>query len=52
VIELDLTPHQMGLRCRRGVITAEDGVVTSVEMEEPGKFEVSSADACLANLKK
>jgi peroxiredoxin (alkyl hydroperoxide reductase subunit C) len=51
-IELDLTPHQMGLRCRRGVITVDNGVVTSVEMEAPGKFEVSTAEACLLNLKK
>ena len=51
-IELDLTAHGMGMRCRRGVITAEDGVVTSIEMEAPGKFEVSSADACLLSLKK
>ena len=46
-IELDLTAHGMGMRCRRGVITAEDGVVTSIEMEAPGKFEVSSAEACM-----
>jgi peroxiredoxin (alkyl hydroperoxide reductase subunit C) len=51
-IELDLTAHQMGIRCGRGVLTIEDGVVTSVEMEAPGKFEVSSADACLIGLKK
>jgi glutaredoxin/glutathione-dependent peroxiredoxin len=51
-IELDLTPNGMGMRCRRGVITAEDGVVTSIEMEAPGKFEVSSAEACLVNLTK
>jgi len=51
-IELDLTAHAMGLRCARGVITVDDGVVTSIEMEAPGKFEVSSAEACLIGLKK
>jgi peroxiredoxin len=51
-IELDLTANGMGMRCRRGVITAENGVVTSIEMEAPGKFEVSSAEACLVGLKK
>jgi glutaredoxin/glutathione-dependent peroxiredoxin len=51
-IEVDLGAHGMGLRARRGVIVVEDGTVTSVEMEAPGKFEVSSADACLINLKK
>ena len=51
-IELDLTQASMGVRCQRGVFTLEDGVVTSVEMEAPGKFEVSSADACLIGLQK
>ncbi|HLL20762.1 MAG TPA: peroxiredoxin [Kofleriaceae bacterium] len=44
-------PH-LGLRAARGVLTIEDGVVTSIEMEAPGKFEVSSAEACLAALGK
>ena len=51
-IELDLTAHGLGLRCRRGVFTVEDGVVTAMEMEAPGKLEVSSAEACLIGLKK
>jgi peroxiredoxin len=51
-IELDLTQASMGVRCQRGVFTLDDGVVTSVEMEAPGKFEVSSADACLIGLQK
>lgn len=51
-IELDLTAHSMGLRCQRGVIVVEDGAVKSIDMEAPGKFEVSSADACLIGLKK
>ena len=49
-IELDLSVAQMGLRCRRGLITAKDGVVQTVAMEAPGKFEVSGADACLLSL--
>lgn len=44
-------PH-MGLRARRGVMVLEDNVVKSIEMEAPGKFEVSSAEACLASFKK
>ena len=51
-IEADLGAHAMGLRARRGVMVIEDGTVTSVDMEAPGKFEVSSADACLISLKK
>ena len=42
----------MGVRSRRGLLMIEDGVVTSIEMEAPGKFEVSSAEACLIGLKK
>ena len=45
-IEVDLAGPHMGLRARRGLITVKDGVVTSVDMEAPGKFEVSSAAAC------
>jgi glutaredoxin/glutathione-dependent peroxiredoxin len=44
-IEVDLTKAQMGLRARRGLLTFTDGKLTSIEMEEPGKFEVSSAEA-------
>jgi peroxiredoxin (alkyl hydroperoxide reductase subunit C) len=51
-IELDLTAHQMGVRAARGVLMIDDGVVTSIDMEAPGKFEVSSADACLIGLQK
>lgn len=51
-IELDLDKAQMGLRAQRGVFVIEDGVVKSVEMEAPGKFDVSSAEACLVNFKK
>lgn len=51
-IELDLTPHGLGVRAARGVFTIDNGVVTSVDMEAPGKFEVSSAEACLVGLKK
>ena len=49
-IDQDLTKANMGLRCRRGVIVFDDGVVTSIEMEAPGQFDVSSAEACLAKL--
>ena len=51
-IELDLTARGLGVRANRGVFTIDNGVVTAVDMEAPGKFEVSSADACLLGLKK
>ena len=49
-IETDIPT--MGLRARRGLFTMENGVMKSVEMEEAGKFEVSSAEACLAHFGK
>lgn len=49
-LELDLSVAQMGLRARRAALSVEDGVVTRVDAEEPGKYEVSGAEACLARL--
>jgi len=49
-LELDLSAAQMGLRGRRAAIEVVDGVVKRVDVESPGKFEVSGADACLARL--
>ena len=49
-IESDLGKFGMGVRSRRGVIVFHDGVAKSVDMEEAGKFEVSSAQACLLKL--
>jgi len=49
-IELDLTKAQMGMRCGRGVFVIEDGVVKSVDMEAPGKFEVSNVESCMVKL--
>jgi peroxiredoxin (alkyl hydroperoxide reductase subunit C) len=46
-IELDLTKAQMGIRCGRGLFVIEDGVVKSVDMEAPGKYEVSGVEACM-----
>lgn len=49
-IELDLTKASMGVRANRGVFVIEDGVVKSVDMEAPGKFDVSGAEACMRKL--
>jgi peroxiredoxin (alkyl hydroperoxide reductase subunit C) len=49
-IDADLSAHGMGVRARRGVMMIDDGVVKSIDMEAPGKFEVSSAQACLLKL--
>jgi glutaredoxin/glutathione-dependent peroxiredoxin len=49
-IDVDLSKAQMGLRARRGVLTIDNGVVKTVDMEAPGKYEVSGAEACLLKL--
>ena len=46
---IEFSPPHMGVRARRGVITLVDNVVKTVELEAPGQFEVSSAEACHAN---
>jgi glutaredoxin/glutathione-dependent peroxiredoxin len=35
----------MGVRSRRYSMLVDDGVVKKINVEEPGKFEVSSGDA-------
>lgn len=49
-IEVDLSGPHMGVRARRGLMTIKNGVVESLELEAAGKFEVSSADACMLKL--
>jgi len=47
---IDVEIPGMGLRARRALFMIEDGTVTTVEIEAAGKFEVSSAEACLSKL--
>jgi peroxiredoxin len=49
-LELDLTASGMGVRNKRYAAIVDGGVVKSLEVEEPGKFEVSSAEAVLKKL--
>lgn len=49
-LDVDSSPWGMGKRGRRFAIIADDGIVTHLAVEEPGKFEVSSAEAILAAL--
>ncbi len=49
-VELDLTARGLGLRSQRYAMLVEDGVVKSLDVEAPGKFEVSSAEAMLARV--
>jgi peroxiredoxin len=49
-LEMDGTAFGMGLRAQRFAMIVEDGVVTTLAVEAPGKFEVSSAEAILERL--
>ena len=49
-LERDLTPNGMGFRSQRFAMIVEDGVVRHLGVEAPSKFEVSNAEAILANL--
>lgn len=49
-LELDLTARGMGMRCQRFSMLVEDGVVKSLNIEGPGKFEVSDAETMLKQL--
>ena len=43
----DLSARGMGVRSKRYAMFVEDGVVRSIDVEEPGKFEVSDAESVL-----
>jgi peroxiredoxin len=49
-LELDLVARGMGVRCQRFSLLAEDGVVKAVNVEQPGKFEVSDAGTMLTQV--
>ena len=49
-LDVDLGKSGMGVRFRRFSLLAEDGVVKQVNVEEPGKFEVSDADTMVKQL--
>jgi hypothetical protein len=49
-LELDGSKFGMGLRSQRYALVVDHGVVKHVAVEQPGKFEVSKAEAVLAAL--
>jgi len=49
-LELDLTKNGMGMRMQRFSLFVDDGVVKQVNVEAPGKFEVSNAETLLKQL--
>jgi peroxiredoxin len=50
-LTLDLTARAMGLRSNRYSMLVVDGVVKALNVEGPGKFEVSDADTLLNQAK-
>jgi len=49
-LELDLSGRGMGVRSQRYSMLVEDGVVRRLNLEQPGKFEVSGAESMLGQL--
>ncbi len=49
-LEFDLTARGMGIRSQRYSMLIDDGVVKQLNIEQPGKFEVSNAETLLAQL--
>jgi peroxiredoxin (alkyl hydroperoxide reductase subunit C) len=49
-LELDLVARGLGVRSDRYAMIVEDGVVTTLDREAPGKFEVSDAASILKKL--
>jgi glutaredoxin/glutathione-dependent peroxiredoxin len=49
-LELDLTAKGLGVRCQRFSMLVDDGVVKTLNIEGPGKFEVSDGETMLKQL--
>jgi peroxiredoxin len=49
-LELDLTARGMGVRMNRISMLVDNGVVKQLNVEGPGKFEVSDAETMLKQL--
>ena len=46
-LEFDLSARGLGVRCQRFSMLVDDGVVKQLNIEAPGKYEVSDADTIL-----
>jgi peroxiredoxin (alkyl hydroperoxide reductase subunit C) len=49
-MEFDLVARGLGVRSQRYAMVVEDGVVKTIDIEAPGKFEVSDAASILKKL--
>jgi peroxiredoxin len=47
-LTMDLTKNGMGVRSQRYAMIVQDGVIKTLNVEAPGKFEVSNAETLLA----
>jgi peroxiredoxin len=49
-LEFDLTAKGLGMRCQRFSMLVDNGVVKALNIEAPGKFEISDAETMLKQL--
>ncbi len=49
-LEFDLGARGMGMRCQRFSMLVDDGVVKQLNVEAPGKYEVSDAETMLKQM--
>ncbi len=49
-LEFDLTAKGLGVRCQRFSMLIDNGVVKTLNIEAPGKYEVSDAETMLKQL--
>jgi len=49
-LEFDLTAKGLGVRCQRFSMLVDDGVVKALNIEAPGKYEVSDGDTMLKQM--
>ena len=49
-LDNDNSNFGMGIRSKRFALIAEDGIITELMIEEPGKIAVSKADSILSKL--
>ena len=48
--DTDMSAKGFGVRCRRFSMVVDDGTVKSLQIDEPGSFEVTSAEVMLGQL--